>query len=162
MLQKLIRLLNPQWKMDETEAPQAPISPSPIPQSTDGRLEAAKAYLGLSERLHKTKLKKLLKMDPMENSWCAAFITAIEKECGAKGTDNLAARSYLKYGKKVTKPQPGDIVVFWREDPHSWKGHVSYYVKEDDKRVYVLGGNQEDSVSYKWYDKNRVLGYRRP
>lgn len=126
------------------------------------QIEEAKKYIGWSEDENYKDLKKLLGTDPVANSWCAAFVNTIEKKCGRKGTDSLSARSYLKYGKKTNEPRRGDIVVFWRGSKNSWQGHVAYYMSETDTQVRVLGGNQENMVKYKWYDKTRVLDYRRP
>ena len=97
-----------------------------------------------------------------ETPWCAAFVGACLEEVGVKGTGSLAARSYLNWGKKVTKPKYGDIVVFWRGSKNSWEGHVAFFVKETDNYVYVLGGNQSNSVNVTRYSKSKVLGYREP
>lgn len=97
-----------------------------------------------------------------ETAWCAAFVGAVLEEAGYKGTGSLAARSYLKWGKKVEKPSYGDIVVFWRGSKNGWQGHVAFYVKETANYVYVLGGNQSNSVNIARYPKSRVLGYRKP
>jgi peptidoglycan hydrolase-like protein with peptidoglycan-binding domain len=66
-------------------------------------------------------------------------------------------------GKPVANPKPGDIVVFWRESPQSWKGHVGFFMgfNQDGSKVFSLGGNQGDSVSIKAYDAGKVLGFRR-
>ena len=66
-------------------------------------------------------------------------------------------------GIKPQNPEPGDIVIFWRESVHSWKGHVSIFLgfNDDATRVFCLGGNQGDAVSITDYDVKKVLGYRR-
>ena len=97
-----------------------------------------------------------------EVPWCAAFVGGCLEEAGYKSTGSLAARSYLDWGQKVTQPQYGDVVVFWRGSKKSWQGHVAFYVRETDKSVVVLGGNQGNKVSVTTYPKSRVLGYRRP
>ena len=97
-----------------------------------------------------------------ETAWCAAFVGAMLAEAGYKGTGSLAARSYLNWGKKVDKPEYGDVVVFWRGSKNSWQGHVAFYVKETANYVYVLGGNQSNEVNVTKYPKSKVLGYRRP
>lgn len=60
-------------------------------------------------------------------------------------------------------PEPGDVVIFWREDPQSWKGHVGFFFgySQDGHRVYCLGGNQGNQVSVSAYPTNTVLGFRR-
>jgi hypothetical protein len=52
--------------------------------------------------------------------------------------------------------------VFWRDYATSWKGHVGIVVATDKEWVYVLGGNQGDSVCIAPYPKTRVLGFRKP
>lgn len=41
-------------------------------------------------------------------------------------------------------------------------GHVGFYVRETDKYVYILGGNQSNKVSIAGYDKGRIIAYRLP
>lgn len=96
-----------------------------------------------------------------ETAWCAAFVNFCLAINGLKQTGKLDARSFLKYAKKVDKPQLGDIVVFWRSSRNSWKGHVGFYVSEDEENIYCLGGNQSNSVNITGYAKYRLLGYRR-
>lgn len=99
-----------------------------------------------------------------ETPWCSAFVGAVMHEYGVKGTNALNARSWLKWdiGKKVRKPRYGDIVIFWRGSKSSWKGHVAFFEKEDERFVWCLGGNQGDQVKRARYAKSRVLGYVRP
>ena len=92
--------------------------------------------------------------------WCAAFVGSILKSCNVKHKGDLSARSYLKVGTKTTKPKLGDIVVFWRQNPNSWKGHVGFYIGENDHVIHVLSGNQQDSVCVHGYPKKRLLEYR--
>jgi uncharacterized protein (TIGR02594 family) len=98
-----------------------------------------------------------------EVAWCAAFVGACLFDAGVKGTESLAARSYLKWGQAVDlkDAQPGDVVVFWRGSPDSWQGHVGFYAGQTDKMIRVLGGNQNNAVSYAYYPKARLLGVRR-
>ena len=98
-----------------------------------------------------------------EVAWCAAFVGACLFDAGIKGTNSLAARSYLKWGVPVDlkDAEPGDIVIFWRGNKDSWQGHVGFYAGETDKTINVLGGNQGNAVSYAAYPKSRLLGVRR-
>ena len=73
----------------------------------------------------------------------------------------LTARSWLSVGESTNTPKVGDVVVFWRESPKSWKGHVGFFIKETKNYVYVLGGNQRNMVCIKAYAKSRVLDYKK-
>lgn len=97
-----------------------------------------------------------------ETSWCSAFANWVCIEADVEHSGKLDARSWLKVGHKIDDPDIGDIVVFWRESPNSWKGHVGFFIREQFGWIYVLGGNQNNQVSISAYPKNRLLGYRRP
>lgn len=96
-----------------------------------------------------------------ETAWCSAFINWVAKKSNRKYSKKLNARSWLKVGSVTSFPQVGDVVVFWRESINSWKGHVGLYIREDEKNIWVLGGNQKNQVSIAPYPKSRLLGYRR-
>lgn len=99
-----------------------------------------------------------------ETAWCAAFVGAMLARVGLEHTGSLAARDYLGWGKPVdlSDAQPGDVVVFWRESPESWKGHVAFFHSMASARaIFVLGGNQGNEVSVDTYTRNRLLGVRR-
>ena len=96
-----------------------------------------------------------------ETSWCSAFVNWVAQQAGYEKSNRLTARSWLSVGDSTMNPKQGDIVVLWRESPDSWKGHVGFLVKESKRYVYLLGGNQGNSVSIKAYPKNRILDYRK-
>lgn len=95
-----------------------------------------------------------------ETAWCSAFVNWCMEEVGIKGTESAAARSWLKWGKKLNKPEQGCVVVLWRGSPNSWQGHVGFFIEEDSSKVYLLGGNQSDAVNISAYSKDRILDYR--
>jgi len=134
--------------------------------------EFAKAYLGQTETDNHKVLTDFIKEavpsfnDVRKTAWCAGFVNAVLNQTGDEGTSKtdgaLSARSFLNWGKSVSEPQEGDVVVLWRESKSSWKGHVGFFAGFDDNGdILVLGGNQNNSVSIKSYDKDRLLGYRR-
>lgn len=99
-----------------------------------------------------------------ETPWCGLFVS----HCIASSLPDepmpanpLGARQWLKFGDEVM-PQFGSALVFWRESPNSFKGHVGFYWAEDDLHYHVLGGNQSDSVSVTRLIKSRLLGARWP
>lgn len=98
-----------------------------------------------------------------EIPWCSTFVNWVAWKAGLQFSGKANARSWLNVGTKVTSPEPGDIVVFWRESPQSWKGHVAIFlgISPDRKRVYCLGGNQGNRVSVSAYRLNTVLSYQR-
>jgi uncharacterized protein (TIGR02594 family) len=95
-------------------------------------------------------------------AWCAAFVGAMLKRSGLKGTGKLNARSYLEWGVAVDRKdaKPGDIVVFKRGNS-TWQGHVAFFVKDNGMTITVLGGNQSDSVNMSRYGAANLLGIRR-
>ena len=95
-----------------------------------------------------------------ELAWCSAFINWVALKCGCERSFKLNARSWLDKGRPVDHPLLGHVVIFWREDPDSWKGHVGLYVGQDDKYIHCLGGNQSNQVRVTKYPKERLLGYR--
>jgi uncharacterized protein (TIGR02594 family) len=99
-----------------------------------------------------------------ETPWCSIFLNWVAKKAGLQCSHNLNARSWLNVGQPVDLcPEPGDIVIFWRESPDSWKGHVAIFFgfSADGKRIYCLGGNQGNQVSISAFPKDNVLGFRR-
>ena len=108
-----------------------------------------------------------------EIAWCAAFVNfciatkwGLDPNeylaLGRPGTGRANARSFMDFGVSVAIPRAGDIAVFWRESPQSWKGHVGIVHLPDDGRgnILLLGGNQSNCVCIKAYDQDRLLGLR--
>lgn len=96
-----------------------------------------------------------------ETAWCAVYVNWCLMKSGFQGSNSIVARSFMKYGYSVTKPKYGDLVVFWRYSPNDWRGHVGFYLGENDREIYVLGGNQKNMVNVDAYSKKQFLGYRR-
>lgn len=95
-----------------------------------------------------------------ETPWCAIFVYWVLKKCGLPYSGDARALSFLNYGLAVDKPEPGDIVVFSRE---GGKGHVAFFLgySSDRNSLFVLGGNQGNSVSIATYNQSNLLGFRR-
>lgn len=98
-----------------------------------------------------------------ETAWCAAFVNSVLASLGLPGTGKLNARSFESYGDKVNLAdvRPGDIAVFWRNDPNGWQGHVAFVVSLEGGSVNVLGGNQGNEVSVRPYPLSRIVAFRR-
>lgn len=98
-----------------------------------------------------------------ETAWCSAFMNAVAIMANYERTFDLTARSWLNAGFRPTpvRQRIGDVCILWRVSPDDWRGHVGIYIREDEKYVWLLGGNQNNRVCIKKYRKTRVLGYRR-
>jgi uncharacterized protein (TIGR02594 family) len=132
-------------------------------------IDVALKYLNKQEIRDRKVLMALFKTnkincDPASTPWCSAMVNACEREAGNKGTGNLMARSFLKYGKEIDgeDAKKGDIIVFSRGS-NGYSGHVTYFVEWDDDNntVICLGGNQSDMVCYAHYTQDKILGIRR-
>lgn len=89
--------------------------------------------------------------------WCAAFVGAMLVRAGVKPSGSLLARRYLEWGRKLLTPRLGCVVVLTRGSS-SYLGHVCFWAGPS----LGLGGNQENMVSIRRFDPNKVLGYRWP
>jgi uncharacterized protein (TIGR02594 family) len=143
-----------------------------IDVSTSDPVIAAQPFIGLEERANREELKELMSVDPVRYEWCAAFVNAILELENIPNLNDiehphpLLARAFLQWGEPVEKEniQRGDLVVFPRGN-EGWQGHVGFYVEtvvEDDVEYWViLGGNQDQSVSYAQFNPNSSIGIRR-
>ncbi len=115
------------------------------------------------EILKYAKETKIAGITTDEIPWCSTFVNWVAWKSGLQISGKANARSWLNVGTKVTVPEPGDVVVFWRENPQSWKGHVGIFLgfSLDKKRVYCLGGNQGNRVSVTAYRIETVLSFQR-
>jgi len=95
-------------------------------------------------------------------SWCSSFVNWCMTHAGIRGTGSALARSWLEWGRPVTRPVYGCIAILTRDDPASWKGHVGFYLRHDDEHVHLFGGNQLDEVRELAYPLSEVIGYRWP
>ena len=97
-------------------------------------------------------------------AWCGLFVShcigaTLPQE--VLPGNPLGARQWERFGDSTT-PRTGAIMVFWRDTPASGKGHVGFYVGEDETAYQILGGNQSDSVCLTWLDKKRLVAARWP
>lgn len=104
-----------------------------------------------------------------ETSWCSGFVNWCMEKAGYAGTDNAWAKSWLTWGKSLSTPQKGCVVVFERRMSNGKiGGHVGFYLGENADTIEVFGGNQSNSVTSSHYPKDgylgstkyRLLGYR--
>lgn len=138
----------------------------------DAILEAAGTYLGLSEWPGAKQNPRILEMfaavghgniEDDETAWCAAFVGSVLSSLGLPHTGRLNARSYANYGQAVRTQdaRPGDIAVLWRNSPSSWQGHVGIFVRFEEGKVVLRGGNQGNAVTDQAYPMDRIVAIRR-
>lgn len=131
-------------------------------------MKIAKAELGTKEIVGPEHNKRVLeyhatttlKAKTDEVPWCSSFVNWVLAQSGYKTTRSAAARSWIRYGKECAL-QYGAIVVTSRgSDPTA--GHVAFCTNHDSKYVYLLGGNQSNSVSITRMPIARILAVRMP
>lgn len=94
--------------------------------------------------------------------WCASFVCWCLEKAGMQSTNSKLARSFERWGiSSKIAPLPGDIVVFWRKSPKSGYGHVGILLKKSGSRLWVLGGNQSDSVNVATFTTDKMTDIRR-
>jgi len=132
-------------------------------------VKEAREYLGYHEQTNREELTDVLGVDPVYTEWCAAFVNAMLKEDGSPNLNDinhpypLLARSFLEYGSPINPQdiQYGDLVIFPRGN-QGWQGHVGFYVgRYSTGEWIILGGNQNQTVSYALFESRRVIGIRR-
>lgn len=92
-------------------------------------------------------------------AWCSAFMNWVFAQCGIRGTKNLAARSWVTWGKP-TKPEPGAVVIFPRGQ--GWQGHVAMVEKVVGDSIVIIGGNQSNRVSRETRKISSAIAFRKP
>lgn len=95
-----------------------------------------------------------------ETPWCGTFVAHCVKSSGYKLPKHwYRAKDWLNWGVEITNPCYGCVVVFERKGG----GHVGFVCGMDhNRRLLVLGGNQNNEVNVTPFDRTRVLGYRLP
>jgi hypothetical protein len=114
---------------------------------------------------------------PEGNEWCASFVSwcFLQANGGHKGDMPFAyspgARNLLQEFKSRGwahapasgyQPQPGDLVVWWREKLAGWKGHVGLVHQLKDGMLYTIEGNKGPKVQgfpYVFSRMDRLLGF---
>jgi len=83
------------------------------------------------------------------------------RRAGGKGTHSRAARSFLKYGKKLDGPRVGAIAILYRKGTNN--GHVGVVRGTDGQGNPILvSGNHGRMVRQSVYPKGRVMAYVMP
>lgn len=144
-----------------------------------GALKVAIEEIGKGEEGGNNKgphVKKYLNgiVDPPAE-WCAAFVSYCFKNSGQPMPYgySLGARDVLKrmkdkgFGIEVDAahpPLPGDVIVWWRNAPSGWQGHVGIVHSYKDGLVHTIEGNKAPKVSKFTYTLgaiDKLLGFAR-
>lgn len=93
--------------------------------------------------------------------WCSVAMNGVFHDVGMTGTLSPAARSWLHYGVQLAEPVHGCVLVFSRP-PDPSHGHVALYdatsLFNDATNIAALGGNEDNQIKVKPYDRGRLLG----
>ena len=73
--------------------------------------------------------------------WCAGFTSYVLRKSGINIKYTLLARDFLKLGKIVKTPEPGDLIVFYRGNKNSYTGHVGIIEKVSKDTITTIEGN---------------------
>lgn len=127
------------------------------PAASADLLNAARQYVGQTERGSRKALKRLIGVDPRVTKWCGAFLGYVVRKAGYKAPPghNLAA-SWTRFGKavKLKNARKGDVIVL--------RGHVTIFTRFAGGKVCGIGGNQSNAVQESCYAMRRVVSVRRP
>lgn len=97
-----------------------------------------------------------------ELAWCSCMMNWLAWYLRIHRSGKLDARSWLDVGANVPLHEAalGHLVILWREEPTSWKGHVGLFVGLEGDQIYVAGGNQSNQVNISPYPKGRLLAVK--
>lgn len=98
-----------------------------------------------------------------ETPWCGVFVNWVLKESKYGFSSSARARDFETYGVETADPEPGDIVVFYRDGLESGKGHVAVFLgyNVEKTHVFCIGGNQGNAVSIAKYGTDKITCFRR-
>lgn len=95
-------------------------------------------------------------------AWYSSFLNWVLSKSGYLGTNSALARSWLEWGVELREPCFGCVVILERENPDGWQGHVGFFLRIEDDRIFLLGGNQLGEVRENSYPRSSILGFRWP
>lgn len=106
-----------------------------------------------------------------EIPWCSSFVNWCMAQAGIEGTKSAAAISWKDWGQVLQDPVKGCVTVIRAKSngPDASIGsssgnHVAFFQKIEGGRIFLLGGNQSDSVKVSSFGlaSYEVLAYRWP
>lgn len=124
--------------------------------------------VGVKEIVGKRHNKEVLKYHAVsggfstdEVPWCGSYVNWVMLQDGHATVRYPArAKSWLKFGISVDEPIIGAIAVKSR----SGGGHVTFVLGRDEatKKLYCLGGNQNNEVNMALYKQSDFIDFRIP
>jgi uncharacterized protein (TIGR02594 family) len=101
---------------------------------------------------------------PDDVPWCASFVSfcMARTQNDVVRAHNLASKTavaWLEWGEPVTDPPVGAVCVM-KPVAEGTTGHVGFFLRRDGADVWLLGGNQGDTVCEKPFKAADVRGYR--
>ena len=101
-----------------------------------------------------------------EVPWCGSFVNWVMLQSNYDTVKTPArAKSWLNFGIETDYPMPGAIAVKSRtgDKSRTGNGHVCFVLGyNQDGKLLCVGGNQNDEVNIKAYDKSVFLEFRVP
>lgn len=130
--------------------------------------QLAQRFVGIKEAVGHAANPQILAMLQLDDTWpqedevpwCSAFVNYVTWLLRLPRSKSLAARSWLSVGTPVTMTTASvgfDVVVLSRGSG----GHVGFFSACEQDRVWMLSGNQGDTVCVASFETSRVLGIRR-
>lgn len=123
--------------------------------------------MGLHEVRDNAKLVDWLKIgrylgNPKDLPWCGDAV----ETCFAKTLPNeplptnpFFAQNWAKFGRPVGKPIVGAVgVIRWSAN----SGHVGFVAGTSGNIVYMLGGNQSNSINITGFNRNKFMAFTWP
>lgn len=132
--------------------------------------ELALRKKGLHEERDYTELTEFLRSDgktlgdPRKYPWCGELIStcmALTVPNDPQPANPYLARNWLTFGE-ASPPTLGAIAVFWRGARAGVFGHVGFVAGQGEAVLYILGGNQANTISIAPLVTSRLLGCRWP
>jgi uncharacterized protein (TIGR02594 family) len=91
--------------------------------------------------------------------WCGRFMNFVLERTGHRGTGSDLARSFARYGSRLSGPQVGAIAVMARRGG----GHVGVVSGIDAKgNPIIISGNHGHRVAEATYSRGRIYAYVMP
>ena len=104
-------------------------------------VDIARKEIGKGEQFKNNYGKDVFKYtNGKQLPWCAAFVSWTLHKAGKNTPYTLSAKNYLNIGKRVSKPKPGDLIVFNRKNG----GHIGIVESVEQEIITTIQGNTGD------------------